>query len=136
MPMRSSSRAKARPRFSKRAKPSAKRWRNRAAPPYRLRAKRVTNPRATLGSASGASNIAGTALPENLDGCRTGKAFMALDLLTIAGVAGCLLIVVAYFANQQGWLRAENWLYSLANLVGSTSDPALANHSVESCLPS
>ena len=35
---------------------------------------------------------------------------MAFDLLTIAGVAGSGLIVVAYFTNQQGWLRAENWL--------------------------
>ena len=47
------------------------------------------------------------------------KAFMALDLLTIAGVVGSALIVFAYFANQQGWLRAENWRYSLANLVGA-----------------
>ena len=48
-----------------------------------------------------------------------GEAFMALDLLTIAGLAGSALIVVAYFANQQGLLRAENWRYSLANLVGA-----------------
>jgi hypothetical protein len=44
---------------------------------------------------------------------------MAFDALTIAGVVGSGLIVVAYFANQQGWLRAENWQYSLANLVGA-----------------
>ena len=44
---------------------------------------------------------------------------MALDLLTIAGVAGSALIIFAYFANQQGWLHAENWRYSLANLVGA-----------------
>jgi len=44
---------------------------------------------------------------------------MALDLVTIAGLAGSALIVVAYFANQQGLLRAENWRYSLANLVGA-----------------
>ena len=44
---------------------------------------------------------------------------MALDLLTIAGVVGSALIVVTYFANQQEWLRAENWRYSLANLVGA-----------------
>ena len=44
---------------------------------------------------------------------------MALDLLTFAGVIGSGLIVVAYFANQQGWLPAENWLYSFANLVGA-----------------
>lgn len=44
---------------------------------------------------------------------------MAFDALTIAGVVGSGLIVGAYFANQQGWLRAENWQYSLANLVGT-----------------
>jgi hypothetical protein len=44
---------------------------------------------------------------------------MALDLSTIAGVAGSVLIVFAYFANQQGWLSTENWPYSLANLVGA-----------------
>jgi hypothetical protein len=44
---------------------------------------------------------------------------MALDLLTIAGVVGSARIVFAYFANQQGWLSAENWIYSLANLVGA-----------------
>ena len=44
---------------------------------------------------------------------------MALDLLTIAEVAGSALIVLAYFANQQGWLSAENWRYLLANLVGA-----------------
>jgi hypothetical protein len=44
---------------------------------------------------------------------------MGLDLLTIAGVVGSALIIFAYFANQQGWLHAENWRYSLANLVGA-----------------
>jgi len=44
---------------------------------------------------------------------------MTLDLLTIAGIAGSALIIFAYFANQQGWLRAENWRYSLANLIGA-----------------
>jgi len=44
---------------------------------------------------------------------------VALDLLTIAGVVGSVLIVLAYFANQQGSLSAENWQYSLANLVGA-----------------
>lgn len=44
---------------------------------------------------------------------------MSLDLFTIAGIAGSAVIIFAYFANQQGWLRAENWSYSLANLVGA-----------------
>ena len=56
---------------------------------------------------------------------------MALDLLTIAGVTGSALIVLAYFANQQGWLSAENWRYSLANLVGAVLILRLANHSME-----
>ena len=44
---------------------------------------------------------------------------MLPSLLTIAGVAGSGLIIFAYFANQQGWLHAENWRYSLANLLGA-----------------
>jgi hypothetical protein len=40
-------------------------------------------------------------------------------LLTVAGVAGSALIISAYFANQQGWLHAENRRYSLANLAGA-----------------
>ena len=41
------------------------------------------------------------------------------SLLTVAGVVGSALIIFAYFAYQQGWLHAENWRYSLANLVGA-----------------
>ena len=71
----------------------------------------------------GVSNFVGwgTTLPSEKEGRPSAvrKAFMALDLLTIAGVAGSALIVLAYFANQQGWLSAENWRYSLANLVGA-----------------
>jgi hypothetical protein len=44
---------------------------------------------------------------------------MAFDLLTVAGVVGSGLIIGAYFLNQQGWLRAEDWRYSLANLSGA-----------------
>jgi hypothetical protein len=44
---------------------------------------------------------------------------MLPSLLTIAGVPGSALIIFAYFANQQGWFHAENWRYSLANLVGA-----------------
>jgi hypothetical protein len=57
---------------------------------------------------------------------------MALDLLTIAGVAGSALIVLAYFANQQGWL--VNGRYSLANLVGAVLIlVSLIQHGI--CLP-
>jgi hypothetical protein len=42
-----------------------------------------------------------------------------LDLYTATGLVGVALIVGAYFANQQGWLNAENWRFPAANLVGS-----------------
>jgi hypothetical protein len=42
-----------------------------------------------------------------------------LDPFTVAGFAGVGFIVVAYFANQQGWLSAEDWRFPAANLLGS-----------------
>jgi paired small multidrug resistance pump len=50
---------------------------------------------------------------------RTGKTAMAFDLFTLAGIAGTALFLAAYFANQQGWLMAEDWRYPLANLVAA-----------------
>ena len=44
---------------------------------------------------------------------------MAFDLFTLAGMAGTVLFLAAYFANQQGWLMAEDWRYPLANLVAA-----------------
>lgn len=44
---------------------------------------------------------------------------MTFDPFTFAGVAGAALIVAAYFAIQQRWLRAEDWGYPLANLAGA-----------------
>jgi hypothetical protein len=44
---------------------------------------------------------------------------MTFEPFTLAGIAGTVIIVAAYFANQQGWLMAENWRYSFANLVGA-----------------
>ena len=44
---------------------------------------------------------------------------MALDPFTLIGIVGTALIVLSYFATQQGWLTAEDWRYSLANLVGA-----------------
>jgi hypothetical protein len=41
------------------------------------------------------------------------------DSATLAGFIGVALIVVAYFANQQGWLRSDNWRFPAANLAGS-----------------
>ena len=42
-----------------------------------------------------------------------------VDPYTAAGFVGVGLIVAAYFANQQGWLSAENWRFPAANLAGS-----------------
>lgn len=44
---------------------------------------------------------------------------MALDLFTLSGMAGAAVLVVAYFASQRDWLRADDWRFPLANLVGS-----------------
>lgn len=44
---------------------------------------------------------------------------MTFDLFTLAGIAGTALFLSAYFANQQGWLMAEDWRYPLANLVAA-----------------
>ncbi len=44
---------------------------------------------------------------------------MALDPFTLAGIIGTALIIVAYFGNQQGWLRTEDWKFPLANLIGA-----------------
>ena len=37
----------------------------------------------------------------------------------VIGFAGAAAIVTAYFANQQRWLRSEDWRYPFANLVGA-----------------
>jgi hypothetical protein len=37
----------------------------------------------------------------------------------IVGFAGAAVFVAAYFANQQRWLRSEDWRYPFANLVGA-----------------
>jgi hypothetical protein len=34
-------------------------------------------------------------------------------------MVGTALIVVAYFANQQGWLASHDWRFPTANLLGS-----------------
>jgi hypothetical protein len=41
------------------------------------------------------------------------------DPHTIAGFLGAAMIVGAYFANQQGRLRSEDWRYPLVNLIGA-----------------
>src|SRR5436309_1036356 len=37
----------------------------------------------------------------------------------VIGFAGAAAIIAAYFANQQRWLRSEDWRYPFANLVGA-----------------
>jgi hypothetical protein len=41
-------------------------------------------------------------------------------LLTLGGLAGTALVVIAYFANQADRLPSDDWRFPLANLVGSS----------------
>lgn len=42
-----------------------------------------------------------------------------MDVFTLLGFVGVACIVVAYFANQQGWLDARDWRFPATNLAGS-----------------
>ena len=44
---------------------------------------------------------------------------MTLEPYNIAGFVGVVLLIGAYFANQQRWLRSEDWRYPFANLIGA-----------------
>ena len=44
---------------------------------------------------------------------------MALEPYNAIGFAGVVLLVAAYFANQQRWLRSDDWRYPAANLLGA-----------------
>jgi hypothetical protein len=44
---------------------------------------------------------------------------MRIDLHDVAGFAGVALLVAAYFANQQRWLRSDDWRFPAANLAGA-----------------
>lgn len=44
---------------------------------------------------------------------------MRVELYDIAGFVGAAAIIAAYFANQQRWLKSEDWRYPFANLVGA-----------------
>jgi hypothetical protein len=46
---------------------------------------------------------------------------MGIDIepYDIVGFAGAAVFVAVYFANQQRWLRSEDWRYPFANLVGA-----------------
>ncbi|HLY45462.1 MAG TPA: hypothetical protein VKQ73_07770 [Stellaceae bacterium] len=37
----------------------------------------------------------------------------------LAGFAGAAIAVIAYFANQQRWLRSDDWRYPAANLAAA-----------------
>ena len=39
--------------------------------------------------------------------------------LVLAGFLGAAIIIVAFFANQQGWLASADWRFPAANLAGS-----------------
>jgi len=39
--------------------------------------------------------------------------------LVIAGFIGAGIIIAAYFGNQQGWLRSDDWRFPAVNLLGS-----------------
>lgn len=38
----------------------------------------------------------------------------------LIGFAGAAAIVVVYFANQQRWLKSEDWRYPFGNLAGAS----------------
>jgi hypothetical protein len=42
-----------------------------------------------------------------------------MALYDLVGFAGAAIIITVYFANQQRWLRSDDWRYPLANLIGS-----------------
>jgi hypothetical protein len=42
-----------------------------------------------------------------------------MQFYDVIGVVGAAAIVAAYFANQQRWLRSEDWRFPFANLVGA-----------------
>jgi hypothetical protein len=44
---------------------------------------------------------------------------VAIALTDWVGFAGAVIVIVAYFANQQRWLASDHWPYPAANLVGS-----------------
>jgi hypothetical protein len=42
-----------------------------------------------------------------------------MAIYDVVGFTGSMIIVALYFANQQGWVRAEQWQYSFFNLLGA-----------------
>jgi hypothetical protein len=44
---------------------------------------------------------------------------MPITFYNLAGLLGAVIIVAAYFANQQRWLSSEDWRFPAANLLGA-----------------
>ncbi len=45
---------------------------------------------------------------------------MRIELYDVAGLVGAAIAVIAYFANQQRWLRSDDWRYPAANLLAAS----------------
>ena len=43
-----------------------------------------------------------------------------MDANTLAGFVGVAIVVSAYFANQQGWLKSEDWRFTGEKLIVSS----------------
>lgn len=57
-----------------------------------------------------------------------------MTLFNLAGTLGAVAVIAAYFCNQQGWLRSDNWRFPALNLVGAAL--ILLSLTVEWNLPS
>jgi hypothetical protein len=44
---------------------------------------------------------------------------MRITPYDLVGFAGAAIAVVAYFLNQQGWLRSDDWRFPFANLLAA-----------------
>ena len=44
---------------------------------------------------------------------------MQIALYDLVGFLGVAVLMGSYFANQQRWLRSDDWRFPLANLVGA-----------------
>jgi hypothetical protein len=45
---------------------------------------------------------------------------MRIAFYDLAGFAGAAIAIVAYFLNQQRWLRSDDWRFPLANLAAAS----------------
>jgi hypothetical protein len=45
---------------------------------------------------------------------------MGIEPYNMIGFAGAAIGIGAYFANQQRWLRSDDWRYPFSNLVGAS----------------